>query len=215
MNASNIVTLIVGLVGGGGVSALLGYILGGRNELKRDERAASRELTALRERQGDDARTFQRDTLLEIHDLLYKINRMTGRMRSQDSQVFAKTRRYGRDPMPGGWSDEHSELVTAINRLRVRIFDPELRDLIYSYTSLLISALSPGQRRVDGDDYAVYRMSGKLDAESTLMWADLENRLGTAIRAQFPGSDVAESPIPIQTPVPAEPATAQQEQPAT
>jgi hypothetical protein len=215
VDASNIVALIVGLVGGGGLSALLGYILGGRNELKRDDRAASREIAARRERQADDARMFQRDTLLEIHDRLYKINRMTGRMMHQDRQVFAKTRRYARDQMPDGWSDEHSEVLAQINRLRVRIFDPELRDLIYRYTSLLIRALSPRQRRVDDDDYAVYTMSQKLDDESTLMWADLENQLGAAIRAQFPGSDVAESLVPIDGPVPAEPAPARREQPAT
>ena len=200
MNASNIVTLIVGLVGGGGLSALIGYILGRRNELKRDERAVRREMFALHERQAEDARTFQRDTLLDIHDRLYKINRVTGRMMHRDRQVFAKTHRYGRDPMPDGWSEEHSELVAQINRLRVRIFDPELRDLIHRYTSLLISALRPGRPAADDDD-AAYMKSQRLDAESTLLWVDVENRLGAAIREQFPGSDVVESLTPIQRPL--------------
>jgi hypothetical protein len=47
-------------------------------------------------------------------------------------------------------------LTAAINRLRVRIFDKELRDLVRQYTSELIAALNPAQAnglmRQDGDD---------------------------------------------------------------
>jgi hypothetical protein len=198
-------TALIGVaLGSGGFSALGGYLLSGRNERKRDERAAGREREALREKQAEEARTFQRDTLLELHDLLYKINRTTGRSIAADSQRHSETGRYGRDSLPDDLSGQFSELIAGINRLRVRIFDAELRDLTQRYTATLITALNPamghGYRRYDGDDdreryQAQHEMMG-----STRLWAQLEEKLGAAIRAQFPGSDVA--PVVGQDPGP-------------
>jgi hypothetical protein len=48
------------VLGSGGFSALAGYLLAGRNERKRDDRAARRKKDALREKQADEGRLFQR-----------------------------------------------------------------------------------------------------------------------------------------------------------
>jgi hypothetical protein len=179
----------VGLAIYAGLGPLAGYLLGGRNERKRDDRTAAREREALRERQADEGRVFQRDTLLELHDQLYKLNRNTGRASFLDEKRFRETGRYARDQLPEELSDEFSELIGNLNRLCVRIFDQELRELVDNYIKAIIRASISRGHRKDGDDQ---RERARVETESirTLaQWGPLEERLGAAIRSQFPGSD--------------------------
>jgi hypothetical protein len=193
MDATTWIALVSGIVGGSGISGLGGYILAGRNERNRDERAAEREREALGDKQADEARTFQRDTLLELHDLLYKMNRNAGKSIFADSQRHKETGRYGRDPLPDDLSEQSTELIAAINRLRVRVFDPELRDSVQRYKEMVIRAMDPllGSRH-DGDDDRVRQLARQEMDAAMLTWLQLEDRIGAAIRAQFPGSDVAQ-----------------------
>jgi hypothetical protein len=183
---------IVGVIlGSGGLSALGGYLLAGRNERKKDERAAGRDRDALRERQADEGRVFQRDTLLEIHDLLYKMNRNSGRSQHIDEMRYRETGKYGRGQLPDDLSDEFSELVGGINRLRVRVFDRDVRDLIDRYTKTVISSSISGGQRREGDDAEVQARAKRIQMQILDQWGPLEEALGALIRSQFPGSDLA------------------------
>jgi hypothetical protein len=186
VDSASVVALIVGIIGSGGISGLIAYGLGGRNERKKDERAALA-------RYAEDARTFQRDTLLEIHDLLYKLNRNTGKCSHIDEMRYREIGRFGRDPYPDELSEEFTELLTSINRLRVRIFDPELRALIEQYTTTIVGSTGVGQR-TDGDDAEVRARCQELERRATEQYEPLEDRLGVGIRVQFPGSDVHPTP---------------------
>lgn len=195
MSASAWIAIAGAIIGSGGISALGGYLLSGRNERKRDVRAAARERETLRERRADEGRVFQRDTLLEMHDLLYKLNRNAGRSQDADETRYHGTGRYGRDPLPGNLSDEFTELTTSINRLRVRIFDPELRDLVEKYTSTVIKASIHGPRRVGDDAEKLARVQG-IERDILSQYVHLEPVLGASIRSQFPGSDLTSLELP-------------------
>jgi hypothetical protein len=196
MDTSTWIAFVGAVLGSGGISALGGYLLAGRNERKRDERAAEREREARREKQADEARTFQRDTLLELHDQLYKLNRHQGKIQHIDEMRYRETGRYKRGTMPGGLSDGFTELVTNINRLRVRVFDPELREAIDKYMSMVISLIFGSALREEGDDAEQHTRAGRIDIDITNQYPELEEQLGAAIRSQFPGSDLAPSAQP-------------------
>lgn len=185
------ITLIAAIFGSGGISALGGYLLSGRNERKKDDRLADREWRTARERQGDEARTFQRDTLLELHDLLYKFNRNTGTRQHIDEMHYRATGKYGREKYPEELSNEFTVLLTSINKLRVRIFDPELRAKVKEYTDSVIAIANVGARRKEGDDAAVSAKVAERERKSSAHYGPLEEKLGVAIRSQFPGSDIA------------------------
>ncbi len=189
MSTQTWIAIVAVILGSGGLSALGGYLLAGRNEEKRDERAAQRDREALRERQKDEGRVFQRDTLLEIHDLLYRLNRNAGRSRHIDEMRYRETGKYGRELSPDDLSDEFSELVGSVNRLRVRIFDRDMRDLIDRYMATVISSSTSGGQRQDRDDAAVRARAERIEQQILVQWEPLEEALGTLIRSQFPGSD--------------------------
>jgi hypothetical protein len=66
---------VLGLVVPAG-TGLIGYVLAGRNEQARDDRAAKREAVArrasVRERLQEQSHAFQRETLLELQDALQR-----------------------------------------------------------------------------------------------------------------------------------------------
>lgn len=185
MSASNWVYLVVGVLGGGGVSGLGGYLLSGRNERLRDQRSADRAQQALRDRQRDEARVFQRDTLLELHDALYKLNRATGRANHVDEMQYRQTGRYGRDPLPEDLSNRFTELLTSVHRLRVRVFNDGLRDVVEQYTDSLLRGTPFGVRK-DGDDAEWHTRAQREQISSLDRYGELEEMLGTMIRSQFP-----------------------------
>jgi hypothetical protein len=170
----------------GTVSGLSGYLLAGRNEQKRDDRMAARDRQALRDRRMDDARVFQRDTLLELHDTLYKLNRVVGRTNHLDEMHYRQTGRYGRDPiLPEDLDEKFTELLATVNRLRVRVFDEELRGLIGQYRESLIRGGLHG-RRTEGDDAETRARAKREEKKSLDLYGRLEEKLGAMIRAQFP-----------------------------
>ena len=188
---SSWVALALGILGGGGISGLGGYLLAGRNERKRDDRADTRSRADLQEQQAAEGRTFQRDTLLELHDLLYKINRVSGRTTHLDEMHYRKTGKYGREPIPEELSVEFSELIGGIHRLRVRIFDSDLREMVGRYAGTLVRVGTPsGLPRRDGDDSQRRARGEEFSMDALAQWPLLEEKLGAAIRLQFPGSDL-------------------------
>jgi hypothetical protein len=91
--------------------------------------------------------------------------------------------------LPDDLSDDFTALITSIGRLRVRIFDEDIRDLLDRYIKTVIRSSSSGQRR-EGDDAEVRARAEGIEREALAQWDPLEEALGVLIRAQFPGSDL-------------------------
>jgi hypothetical protein len=117
------------------LGGLGGYWLAGRNEEARDQRAAVREAAVRREglaeRLEEDRHTFQRDTLLELQDELQRLARVTSKINLQDRQtVVERGQLY---LLPDGLSDEAFQITVAVQRLRARVLDDELRQRIADF----------------------------------------------------------------------------------
>lgn len=125
-----IVGPITTLLGGLG-----GYWLAGRNEEARDQRAALRETAvrreALAERLEEDRHTFQRDTLLELQDELQRLARVTAKINFQDRETLIERGQLYR--LPDGLNDEAFQITVAVQRLRARVLDGELRQRIADF----------------------------------------------------------------------------------
>lgn len=67
--------------------------------------------------------------------------------------TYRQTGRFRRDQYPDDMDAEFTELLRKIRRLRVRIFGPELRELIDIYMNAVVGAALSHQRH-DGDDAA-------------------------------------------------------------
>jgi hypothetical protein len=126
----------------GSVTTLLGslggYWLAGRNEDKRDQRAATRESAARRESLADrleeDRHTFQRDTLLEFQDELQQLVRNTAQISLQDQRTIkAQGQLY---QLGGELSDAARQLMVSVARLRSRVLDDQLRAEVGEFADL-------------------------------------------------------------------------------
>jgi hypothetical protein len=130
---SAIVGPITTLLGGLG-----GYALAGRNDDRRDRRAAGRESAARREafaeRLEEDRHTFQRDTLLALQDELRRMVRISARIMMHDEKTLKEQGQI--TLLPPDMSDEAMEITVAVQRLRSRVLDPELRKAIEEFVSL-------------------------------------------------------------------------------
>jgi hypothetical protein len=141
---SAIVGPITTLLGGVG-----GYWLAGRNDDARDRRASLREAearrAALAERLEEDRHTFQRETLLELQDQLQRLARITTRIIMQDQKTLKELGQLYL--LPDGLSDEEFTIFTAIQRLWVRILDPDLRQGVGDFVNVCsrASMLGPVQ----------------------------------------------------------------------
>jgi hypothetical protein len=198
VDASTIIALVVGIIGTGGITSVIGFALGGRNERKKDERA-------LQARQNEAARTFQRDTLLEIHDLLYKLNRNAGKSGHIDEMQYRESGKFARQQLPDDLSDQFTELLTGVRKLKVRIFDPELRSKIEEYLDVVVRATGTGVRQ-PGDDDDVHARAKSMEAKAMEAYGPLEEAIGVAIRMQFVGSGEHPTPgLTFRTVLPIEP----------
>jgi hypothetical protein len=117
------------------VAGLGGYYLAGRNEEERDLRTAEREETSRRrafvERLEERRRGFQLDLLLELQDVLQKEVRATSKNLMHDLRTL---RNSGTLTQLGlELSDESYEIGVAMNRLRVRVLDDDLRADLASF----------------------------------------------------------------------------------
>jgi hypothetical protein len=130
---SAIVGPITTLLGGLG-----GYWLAGRNDDARDRRAADRETVARRaalaERLEEDRHNFQRDTLLELQDELQRLARVTAKINFQDRQTLIE--RGQLYLLPDGLNDEAFQITVAVQRLRARVLDAELRQRIAGFIDM-------------------------------------------------------------------------------
>ncbi len=113
-----------------------GYVLAGRNEEARDERADRRETkarrAALAERLEEKRHTFQRDTLLELQDVLLHLTRWRGLVNAQDVKTLKEHGKLFQLPDELG-GEEPRLAVASAQRLRTRVLDADLRRQINEF----------------------------------------------------------------------------------
>ncbi len=119
---------VLGLVVPAG-TGLVGYVLAGRNEQARDERAAKREATArrasVRERLVEQSHAFQRETLLELQDALQRQVRSVAKMILHDKRTLEEQ---GTLTLLGEELDAESyEIGVTVRRLQERVLNATLR----------------------------------------------------------------------------------------
>jgi hypothetical protein len=118
------------------VTGLLGYVLAGRNERARDERAAKREAVArrasVRERLDEERHAFQRETLLELQDALQRQVRCAAKVIIHDRSTL---REHGTLTQVGPeLSGESYEIGVTTRRLQERVLDGALRGAVGEFS---------------------------------------------------------------------------------
>jgi hypothetical protein len=107
-----------------------GYVYAARNDEARDRRADQRETrarrSALAERLEEERHTFQRDTLLELQDVLLELDRWHGLVCECYEKALKEHRKL--IPLPDELGGDGARLrVASAQRLRSRVLDPVLR----------------------------------------------------------------------------------------
>ena len=122
---------ITEMLNGGLVLAgsILGYVLAGRNESRRDARALTREGEArkelAREKREISKHQFQLDTMLALQDALRLLVRVTGLILVHDIKSLKNTRNYA--PIDTNLIDESFNARIDFVRLLNRVTNDELR----------------------------------------------------------------------------------------
>jgi hypothetical protein len=115
------ITTLFGVLGG--------YVLAGRNEESRDQRAARRQAQiqgdAFAEQLEQDRHTFQRDTLLQLQDELQNLVRNTAKGIMQDQKTIKEQGQIFL--LAGDLSEEARQITVSVQRLRARVLDDQLR----------------------------------------------------------------------------------------
>ncbi|WP_182711139.1 hypothetical protein [Curtobacterium flaccumfaciens] len=174
------------------IGSILGYMLSGLNDARRDRRTTLRERAARHdERDAEDRRerhAFQRATLLELQDAIQLMARLTGRTMHFD-HMQARAGKYTQ--LPSEYDEEmHANGVDVI-RLRNRLLDKDLRQSIASFESQCgyVSFLPPRhqtERPEEVDAVALEQMRTFGDQVSIVMDA-----VGEALRANLSASPTA------------------------
>jgi len=162
-----------------------GYMVAGRNEEARDKRADQREArarrAALAERLEEERHTFQRDTLLELQDVLLRLSRWQGLVTSQDVKTLKEHgKRFQLPDEIGG--EEPRNLVASAHRLRTRVLDSGLRTAIGDFIILCAQATAG----LDGmeSDMAIHQLQSR-DSEAATRYVELSERIGEHLRKEL------------------------------
>jgi hypothetical protein len=177
---------VIGLVVPAG-TGLIGYVLAGRNEQARDERAAKREAVtrraSVRERLDEQSHAFQRETLLELQDALQRQVRSVAEIILHDRRTLQEQ---GTLTLLGPELDEESyEIGVTTRRLQERVLDEALRGAVGEF-----------RRHVADAEVACMAVS-EMSAEAGVQYLDglqrevaehyiaLSDQVGTALRAEL------------------------------
>lgn len=165
-------------------SALGGYLLAGRNEQARDERAAERETTArlatVSDRRDEQRHAFQRETLLELQDVLQKQVRTSSRIIMHDRETLKE---HGTLTLLGDELDQESyDIGVAVRRLQERVLDAELRDTVERLRVRVAVAgtgvAGPTQPTIDDLEQRFRDLSDEYTAVSEAVGSALRAELG-------------------------------------
>jgi hypothetical protein len=177
---------VIGLVVPAG-TGLIGYLLAGRNEQARDERAAKREAVArrasVRERLEEQSHAFQLETLLELQDVLQRQVRSVAKIILHDRSTL---REHGTLTQLGPELNEESyEIGVTTRRLQERVLDAALRgavdgfrrhvaDVETAFIAVREMSAEAGINHLDG-----------LQREVAEHYIALSDQVGMALRAEL------------------------------
>lgn len=130
---------------------LVGYAIAVGTELLRGRQARIREREARRDtRQAarEDARdSFERETLLQLQDAVAALMRNTARVQHEEEMEYRRSGRWGRSALPEEIEGEISiQFPRDVQRLRVRLLDDRLRELVNEWSSFAAAATIPAMR---------------------------------------------------------------------
>lgn len=170
------------------VTAFGGYWLAGRNEERRDERAAGRELAARREasieRLSEQRHDFQRDLLLELQDAMLKEVRAIIKVSLQDLRTLRKD---GQVYQIGTELDaEAYDAGVDFRRLMSRVLDDDLRSALEDVHRLATEGDSGVVFVLENrdPDATIARIEAKQKA-MTDRYAEVHDLLGVHLRAEL------------------------------
>lgn len=167
------------------LSGLGGYLLAGRNDEKRDQRTAERELAARRdariERLADQSHQIQRETLFELQDELTHLSRILGQTLLHDRKAILEAGAPA--PLPNELDTGFMTTMQNVQRLQSRVLNDTLREAVVSYTAFCSASVilgdtgrSPAELLAQCDE--------RINATSTRV-ADLNEQLGAHIRTEI------------------------------
>jgi hypothetical protein len=186
------------------LGGLGGYWLAGRNDEARDRRAAARESSsrrgALTERLEEERHTFQRDVLLELQDELLRLIRVTTLINFQDQKTLTELGELYQ--LPAELGDESRLVTGSVQRLRMRVLDPGLRQAAGDFVGLC-----------SRDAVAVARMPketalaelSRQYAQLATTYVALNELLGEHLRRELDRRVPTEGPVPEGAPPPRRP----------
>ena len=126
------------------LASLGGYLLAGRNERRRDERALRREVrlrvSERKSKLDDNRHTIQRETLLSLQDSVQALARFTGKTLHFD-HMQARQGKY--TLLPDTLSDESHGNLVEVRRLTSRILNPDIRVAVDRFVGLTSKLASP------------------------------------------------------------------------
>lgn len=177
---------VLGLVVPGG-TGLVGYVLAGRNEEARDERAAKREAVArrasVRERLVEQSHAGQRETLLELQDALQRQVRSVARIILHDRSTL---REHGTLTQVGPeLSEESYEIGVTTRRLQERVLDAALRDAVGEFRSHVADVETAFIAMEGMSPEAGIQHLDRLKREVAEHYIALSDQLGEAVRAEL------------------------------
>ena len=113
----------------------LGLHPAGRNERARDERVAARDAIArrasVRERLEEQSHAFQRETLLELQDVLQRLMRSTAKIILHDEKTLKEQ---GKLTLVGEELDQESYQIGVLTRrVQERLLNPALRNAVEQF----------------------------------------------------------------------------------
>ncbi len=177
---------VIGLVVPAG-TGLVGYVLAGRNEQARDERAAKREAVArrasVRERLDEERHAFQRATLLELQDALQRQARSVAKIINYDRRTL---RERGTLTLLGPeLNDESYEIGVTTRRLQERVLDAALRDAVGEFRRH-VADVETASIRMEGmsADAGVEHLDA-LQREVVGHYSALSDQVGKALREEL------------------------------
>jgi hypothetical protein len=162
-------TLAVGIVGTLGGQGLSAWFTSRRDRDTRDaERAVARD-------------AFQRETLIDLQDAIGAAVRVYIELFIHRREGFDATQRFARDQPPEDLSQRVDGASLAVERLKSRVLDDELRGLVTEMENFWSGARSRNVSPLDDDKNSFvrsYQAMGKaLDTQSAV-----EERLGVVLR---------------------------------
>ena len=168
-------------------AAILGYVLAGMNEARRDSRAAAREKANRAEERHaaalDAQHAFQLETLLALQDAIQVMARLNGRLMYLD-HINAREGNYNSLLPEDLNSDLHANGVEVI-RLCNRILDADLRERISTFEAQCASTTFLGKAYEGVHGIELESLALREEAKLSEAYKVVMEHLGDSLRTEL------------------------------